>query len=61
MSLRKKSCDYWPARPPAAATRWRVLSTHVDLDDPERRLRHIASPHVYYDALGRLARAPSAD
>ena len=24
----------------------------------ERRLRHITSPHIYYDARGQLARAP---
>ena len=58
VSLRKKSYDYWPARPPSAATRWRVLSTHRDLEDAERRLRHITSPHVYYDERGRLAQAP---
>ena len=61
VSLRKKSYDYWPARPPSAATRWRVLSTHRDLEDAERRLRHVTSPHVYYDERGRLARAPSTD
>jgi hypothetical protein len=60
VSLRKKSYDYWPNRPPAAATRWRVLSTHRDLEDAERRLRQITSPHIYYDERGRLARAPEA-
>ena len=57
VSLRQKSYDYWPARPPAAATRWRVLSTHRDLEDAERRLRHITSPPVHYEERGRLAQA----
>ena len=58
VSLRRKGYEYWPARPPAAATLWRVLSTHRDLEDAERRLRHIASPPVHYDERGRLAQAP---
>jgi hypothetical protein len=61
VSLRQKTYEYWPARPPSAATRWRVLSTHRDLEDAERRLRHIASPHVHYDEGGRLARAPAME
>lgn len=60
VSLRKKSYEFWPDRPPAACTRWRVLSSHPDLEGAERRLRHIASPPVYYDARGRLAPAPAA-
>ena len=60
VSLRKKGYAYWPDRPPAACTRWRVLSTHPDLEGAERRLRHIASPQVYYDERGRLAPAPPA-
>ncbi|GAA0579864.1 hypothetical protein GCM10009416_17850 [Craurococcus roseus] len=60
VSLRKKSYEFWPDRPPAACTRWRVLSTHPDLEGAERRLRHIASPPVYYDERGRLAPAPAA-
>ena len=59
VSLRRKDYNYWPNRPPAAATRWRVISTHRDLDEAERRLRFITSPHVYYDEDGRLAQAPS--
>ncbi len=58
VSLRKKAYNYWPNRPPAAATRWCVLSTHRDLDEAERRLRFVTSPHVYYDERGRLASAP---
>ena len=61
VSLRKKSYDYWPVRPPAAATRWRVLSTHRDLEDAERRLRHVTSPPVFYDERGRLAGAPATE
>jgi hypothetical protein len=61
VSLRQKSYDYWPARPPAAATRWRVLSTHGDLEDAERRLRPIASPRIHYDERGRLAQVPAME
>ena len=61
VSLRRKFYEYWPARPPSAATRWRVLSTHRDLEDAERRLRHITSPPVHYDERGRLARAPAME
>ncbi len=61
VSLRRKGYKYWPARPPAAATRWCVLSTHRDLEEAERRLRHIASPHVYYDERGQLTQAPPRD
>jgi hypothetical protein len=61
VSLRKKSYAYWPNRPPADATRWRILSTHPDLEQAERRLRHITSPQVYYDERGRLAQAPPTE
>lgn len=61
VSLRRKCYNYWPARPPADATLWRVLSTHRDLEDAERRLRRIASPPVHYDERGRLAQAPRPD
>lgn len=57
-TLRRKQYDYRPDRPPAAATRWRVLSTHRSLEEAERRLRHIASPPIFYDERGRLAPAP---
>ena len=58
VSLRKKNYDYWPNRPPADATRWKRISIHQSLEQAEQRLRHITSPHVYYDERGRLARAP---
>jgi len=61
VSLRKKGYSYWPDRPPAASTLWRVLSTHPDLEHAERRLRHVTSPPVYYDERGRLVQAPSAE
>ena len=59
VSLRRKGYEYWPARPPAAATRWRVLSVHRNLEEAERRLRLIASPPVHYDERGGLARMPA--
>lgn len=60
MSLRRKGYAYWPNRPAFAATQWSVISTHPDLEQAERRLRHITSPEVYYDERGRLARVPTA-
>lgn len=59
VSLCRKTYAYWPNRAPAAATVWRPISNHPDLEGAERRLRHVTSPHVYYDGQGRLARAPS--
>jgi hypothetical protein len=61
VSLRRKGYEYWPERPPAAATRWGVVSRHPDLEQAERRLRHLSSPHIYYDEQGQLARAPTID
>jgi hypothetical protein len=61
VSLCRKDYTYWPNRPPAASTRWCVLSNHPDLEHAERRLRHVTSPHVYYDERGRLAKAPRYD
>jgi hypothetical protein len=61
VSLRQKSYDYWPARPPSSATRWRVLSTHRDLDEAERRLRLITSLPVHYDGRGRLTQMPAME
>ncbi len=58
VSLCSKRYEYWPNRPPADATLWRAISNHPDLEQAERRLRHITSPHIYYDERGRLARAP---
>jgi hypothetical protein len=61
VSLCRKDYRYWPNRPPTAATEWRAISNHEDLEQAERRLRHITSPHVYYDERGRLAPAPPRD
>lgn len=60
VSLCRKHYDYWPNRPPADATRWKRISIHQSLEQAEQRLRHITSPHVYYDDRGRLAQAPAA-
>lgn len=60
-SVSRKHYSYWPERPPAAATIWRAISRHRDLEEAERRLRHVTSPHIYYDERGRLAQAPVAD
>ncbi len=60
VSLRRKRYDYWPNRPPPDATRWERISIHQSLEQAEQRLRHMTSPHVYYDGRGRLTRAPAA-
>ena len=59
VSLCRKHYDYWPNRPPADATKWKRISIHQSLEQAEQRLRHITSPHVYYDERGRLAQAPA--
>ena len=61
VTLCAKRYDYWPNRPPAAATRWRTVSNHPDLEQAERRIRRITSPPVYYDERGCLVRARAAD
>ena len=59
VSLCAKRYEYWPNRAPSAATRWRTISNHPDLEQAERRLRHVTSPPVYYDERGRLAQTPA--
>ena len=59
VSLCRKHYDYWPNRAPTDATRWKRISIHQSLEQAEQRLRHITSPHVYYDERGRLAQAPA--
>jgi hypothetical protein len=58
VSLCAKRYRYWPERPPAAATCWPVISRHPDLEDAERRLRHITTPPIYYDESGRPVLVP---
>lgn len=60
VSLCCKHYNYWPNRAPADATRWKRISIHQSLEQAEQRLRHITSPHVYYDGRGRLAQTPTA-
>jgi len=59
VSLRRKRYEFWGKSDPAAATHWVVISYHPDLEEAERRLRHITSPTIYYDSRGRLARSPA--
>ncbi len=55
--LCQKVYEYWPDREPEAATTWRVMSRHQNLEEAERRLRLICGGPVYYDADGNaLAR-----
>jgi hypothetical protein len=58
VSLCEKRYRYSPERPAAAATCWPVLSRHPDLEDAERRLRHITTPPIYYDERGRPVLVP---
>jgi hypothetical protein len=58
VSLREKCFLPSLKAPPSAATVWRILSGHPNLEEAERRLRHITAPPVYYDETGHLARAP---
>jgi len=58
VSLRHKHLSTWGKTSPAAATLWKVISYHADLEEAERRLRHIASATVHYDARGRVVAAP---
>ena len=51
--LCQKVYEYWPDREPEAATTWRVMSRHQNLEEAERRLRLICGGPVYYDAEGR--------
>src|SRR5690242_12523226 len=55
VSLRHKHLSTWGKTRPADATLWKVISYHADLEEAERRLRHIASPTVYYDERGQVA------
>jgi hypothetical protein len=58
VSLCEKRYRHRPERPAAAATCWPVRSRHPDLDDAERRLRHISTPPIYYDERGRPVLVP---
>src|SRR3712207_2976666 len=58
VSLRQKRYEFWEKPDPAAATHWDVISYHPDLEDAERRLRHITSQPVYYDRHGRVTHPP---
>jgi hypothetical protein len=58
VSLCMKRYEYWEQLAPEDATEWHPISRHKDLEEAERRLRHVCSSPVYYDAEGRLARAP---
>jgi hypothetical protein len=55
--LCQKEYEFWPDRSPEEATTWRVLSSHANLEEAERRLKFIVGGPVYYDAEGRVVRA----
>jgi hypothetical protein len=58
VSLRHKHLSTWGKTRPADATLWKVISHHADLEEAERRLRHITSVTVYYDARGQVVAWP---
>ena len=58
LCLCRKRYQFWEGEEPADGTHWVVISTHDSLEEAERRVRHITSPPVYYDARGRLAQGP---
>lgn len=60
VSLCRKHYEYWDHLAPEEATAWRPISRHADLEEAERRLRHVCGPMVYYDERGRVAQAPRA-
>jgi hypothetical protein len=53
-----KQYEYWPNKEPEDATTWKVISTHANLEEAERRLKTIIGGPVYYDADGSVARKP---
>ncbi|MDN3568725.1 hypothetical protein ACFQY5_35920 [Paeniroseomonas aquatica] len=58
VSLCQKHYQYWEHLFPEGATEWLPISQHADLEEAERRLRHICGPMIYYDEEGRMTRAP---
>jgi hypothetical protein len=57
-SLGMKQYEWWDGMQPEEATTWPQLSRHKDLEEAERRLRHLCSGPHFYDAEGRLVRPP---
>ena len=54
VTLGMKHYEWCEGMSPEEATRWRPISRHADLEEAERRLRHVcAGPH-FYDAQGRV-------
>ena len=59
VSLRRKRYEFMEEADPKTATKWDVISDHKDLEEAERRLRHVTSADVYYDKRGRVTHAPA--
>jgi hypothetical protein len=59
VSLRRKRYDFMGEADPKAATKWGIISYHPDLEEAERRLRHVTSANVYYDKRGQVTHAPA--
>jgi hypothetical protein len=58
VALKRKTYEYWDTGDPEDATTWVTISTHDDLEDAERRLRHICGPAIFYDAEGKPTKPP---
>jgi hypothetical protein len=57
-TLHRKSFQFAAYGGAAAATCWELVSRHPDLEEAERRLRHVCGPKLYYDSRGRITGAP---
>lgn len=57
-TLLRKSFHFTAHGGAAAATCWMLVSRHPDLEEAERRLRHVCGPKLYYDGRGRITGAP---
>ena len=58
VSPSRKRYEFRDDDDPANAALWDVLPRHDDLEEAERRLRHVTSPPVHYDARGRQVPGP---
>ncbi|RAI60655.1 hypothetical protein [Roseicella frigidaeris] len=57
-TLHRKAFQFTAHGGAAAATLWVPVSRHPDLEEAERRLRHVCGPKLYYDGKGRITGAP---
>ena len=58
VALKRKTYEFWDTGDPEDATTWVTISTHDDLEDAERRLRHICGPAFFMISEGKPAKPP---